>query len=146
MSGHSLDDLKVFVMVAREGNFTRAAAQLGVSASAVSQTMRALEEKLGVRLLTRTTRSVTRTEAGEKLLREVAPLLDEITAHLSAVSDLRERPAGSVRITADEYAARYVLWPKLLPVIESYPEITVELVTDYGLTDIVAERFDAGVR
>lgn len=146
MSGHSLDDLKVFVMVAREGNFTRAAAQLGVSASAVSQTMRALEEKLGVRLLTRTTRSVTRTEAGEKLLREVAPLLDEITAHLSAVSDLRERPAGSVRITADEYAARYVLWPKLLPVIESYPEITVELITDYGLTDIVAERFDAGVR
>ncbi len=146
MAGQSLDDLAVFVTVAREGNFTRAAARLGVSPSAVSQTLRALEERLGVRLLTRTTRSVTRTEAGEKLLREIAPLLDEINAHLSAVSDLRDRPAGTVRITADEFAARYVLWPKLLPLMDAYPEITIELTTDYGLTDIVAERFDAGVR
>ncbi|SEG67696.1 LysR family transcriptional regulator [Marinobacterium lutimaris] len=146
MTTQSLDALSVFVTVAREGNFTRAAAHLGVSPSAVSQTMRGLEERLGVRLLTRTTRSVTRTEAGEKLLREIAPLLDEIDAHLSAVADLRDRPAGIVRITADEYAARYVLWPRLLPLLDKYPEITVELVTDYGLTDIAAERCDAGVR
>lgn len=146
MSAQGLDDLSVFVMVAREGNFTRAAARLGVSPSAVSQTMRGLEERLGVRLLTRTTRSVTRTEAGEKLLREIAPLLDRIDAHLAAVADFRDRPAGTVRITADEFATRYVLWPKLLPLLERYPEITLELITDYGLTDIVSERFDAGVR
>ncbi|MFJ4048955.1 LysR family transcriptional regulator [Pseudomonas hunanensis] len=141
-----VDDLIVFVAVAREGNFTRAAAHLGVSPSSVSQTIRSLEEQLGVRLLTRTTRSVTRTEAGERLLAQIAPLLDQIEEHLSAVSDLRQRPSGTVRITADEFAARYVLWPKLLPLLKDYPEITVELITDYGLTDIVAERFDAGVR
>ncbi|MDH2431392.1 LysR family transcriptional regulator [Pokkaliibacter sp. MBI-7] len=143
---NGMNDLVVFVTVAREGSFTRAAAHLGVSPSAVSQTMRGLEERLGVRLLTRTTRSVTRTEAGEQLLSEIAPLLDQIEAHLSAVSELRRRPSGTVRITADEFAARHVLWPKLLPILESYPEVTVELMTDYGLTDIVAERFDAGVR
>ncbi len=143
---NGMNDLVVFVTVAREGNFTRAAARLGVSPSAVSQTMRGLEERLGVRLLTRTTRSVTRTEAGERLLNEIAPLLDQIEINLNAVSDLRQRPSGTVRITADEFAARHVLWPKLLPVLETYPEVTVELITDYGLTDIVAERFDAGVR
>ncbi|HBO1017303.1 TPA: LysR family transcriptional regulator [Pseudomonas aeruginosa] len=143
---NGMDDLVVFVTVAREGNFTRAAARLGVSPSAVSQTIRALEERLGVRLLTRTTRSVTRTEAGERLLNEIAPLLDKIEGHLNAVSDLRQRPSGTVRITADEFAARYVLWPKMLPILETYPDVTVELITDYGLTDIVAERFDAGVR
>ncbi|MEL0167349.1 MAG: LysR substrate-binding domain-containing protein [Pseudomonadaceae bacterium] len=143
---NGMDDLVVFVTVAREGNFTRAAAKLSVSPSAVSQTMRALEERLGVRLLTRTTRSVTRTEAGERLLNEVAPLLDQIDQHLSAVSDLSQRPAGTVRITADEFAARHVVWPKLFPLLETYPELTVELITDYGLTDIVAQRFDAGVR
>ncbi|MFI8481425.1 LysR family transcriptional regulator [Pseudomonas sp. NPDC078700] len=141
-----MDDLVVFVTVAQEGNFTRAAARLSVSPSAVSQTIRGLEERLGVRLLTRTTRSVTRTEAGEKLLNEIAPLLDQIEGHLGAVSDLRQHPAGTVRITADEFAARYVLWPKLLPILGAYPDVTVELITDYGLTDIVAERFDAGVR
>lgn len=141
-----MDDLVVFVTVAREGNFTRAAATLGVSPSAVSQTMRALEQRLGVRLLTRTTRSVTRTDAGERLLTEVAPLLDQIDQHLRAVADLRERPAGTVRITADEFAARHVVWPKLLPLLEAYPDLTIELITDYGLTDIVAQRFDAGVR
>ncbi|MGG2396687.1 LysR family transcriptional regulator [Pseudomonas sp. SH1-B] len=146
MFANGMNDLVVFVTVAREGNFTRAAARLGVSPSAVSQTMRGLEERLGVRLLTRTTRSVTRTEAGERLLNEIAPLLDQIEIHLSAVSDLRQRPSGTVRITADEFAARHVLWPKLLPILETYPEVTVELITDYGLTDIVAERFDAGVR
>ncbi|WP_251977554.1 LysR family transcriptional regulator [Salinicola avicenniae] len=146
MTKNSLDDLSVFVAVGREGNFTRAAAHLGVSPSAVSQTIRGLEERLGVRLLTRTTRSVTRTEAGEKLLREIAPLLDEIDTCLDAASEWRERPAGTVRINADEYAARYVLWPRLRPLLARYPDITLELTTDYGLTDIVAERFDAGVR
>ncbi|WP_425220473.1 LysR family transcriptional regulator [Pseudomonas sp.] len=143
---NGMDDLVVFVAVAREGNFTRAAAKLSVSPSAVSQTMRALEERLGVRLLTRTTRSVTRTEAGERLLNEIAPLLDQIDQHLSAVADLRGRPAGTVRITADEFAAQHVVWPKLFPLLETYSELTVELITDYGLTDIVAQRFDAGVR
>ncbi|WP_129139663.1 LysR family transcriptional regulator [Modicisalibacter coralii] len=146
MAAYRLDDLAVFVTVGREGNFTRAAAHLGVSPSAVSQTLRGLEERLGVRLLTRTTRRVTRTEAGEKLLREIAPLLEAIEAQVTAVTELRERPAGTVRITADEYAARHVLWPKLLPLLEAYPGLTIELTTDYGLTDIVAERFDAGVR
>lgn len=141
-----LDDLGVFVAVAQEGNFTRAAARLGVSPSAVSQTIRGLEERLDVRLLTRTTRSVTRTEAGERLLQEIAPLLDQIETHLTAITDLRQRPSGTVRITADEIAIRQVLWPKILPLLEVYPELTVELITDYGLTDIVAGRFDAGVR
>ncbi|MEN5301124.1 MULTISPECIES: LysR family transcriptional regulator [unclassified Pseudomonas] len=146
MKADNLSDLVVFVAVARERNFTRAAACLGVSPSAVSQTIRGLEERLGVRLLTRTTRSVTRTEAGERLLQEIAPLLDQIEGHLGALTEFGQRPSGTVRITADEFAARHVLWPKLQPVIESYPDITIELMTDYGLTDIVAERFDAGVR
>ncbi|PTY36602.1 LysR family transcriptional regulator [Saccharospirillum sp. MSK14-1] len=146
MSAPSLDDLAVFVSVGREGNFTRAAAQLGVSPSSVSQTIKTLEEQLGIRLLTRTTRSVTRTEAGERLMASLAPLLDQIEGHLAAVSDLRNHPAGTVRITADEFAARYVLWPRLKPVLEAYPDITIELSTDYGLTDIAAERFDGGVR
>lgn len=146
MTSPSLDELKVFVAVAREGNFTRAAAHLGVSPSAVSQTLRSLEERLGVRLLTRTTRSVTRTEAGERLLQSVAPLLEEIDGHLASLAELRDNPAGTVRITADEFACRHVLWPKLAPLLASYPELTIELITDYGLTDIAAERFDAGVR
>ncbi|MFJ4430595.1 LysR family transcriptional regulator [Pseudomonas sp. NPDC089395] len=146
MKADNLSDLVVFVAVARESNFTRAAARLGVSPSAVSQTVRGLEERLGVRLLTRTTRSVTRTEAGEKLLHDIAPLLDQIDGHLGALTEFGQHPSGTVRITADEFAARHVLWPKLKPVIESYPDVTIELMTDYGLTDIVAERFDAGVR
>ncbi|HEK1689310.1 TPA: LysR family transcriptional regulator [Pseudomonas putida] len=146
MKAGNLSDLAVFVAVARERNFTRAAARLGVSPSAVSQTIRGLEERLGVRLLTRTTRSVTRTEAGERLLEDIAPLLDQIDGHLDALTAFGQHPSGTVRITADEFAASHVLWPKLQPVIESYPDITVELMTDYGLTDIVAERLDAGVR
>lgn len=146
MLASRMDDLVVFVTVAREGNFTRAAARLSVSPSAVSQTIRGLEERLGVRLLTRTTRSVTRTDAGEKLLKEIAPLLDQIDEQLSVISDLSQHPSGTVRITADEFAARYVLWPKLLPLLDAYPDVAVELITDYGLTDIVAERFDAGLR
>ncbi|SFO31112.1 DNA-binding transcriptional regulator, LysR family [Cohaesibacter marisflavi] len=146
MAKPSYDDLSVFLAVDREGNFTRAAAKLGVSPSAVSQTIRGLEEQLGVRLLTRSTRSVTRTEAGDKLLARLAPMYDEMDMLLAEVSSLREKPAGTVRITADEIAIEQVLWPKLKKVLDDYPEITVELMTDYGLTDIVAERFDAGVR
>lgn len=145
MSGQ-LDDLAVFVTVSREGNFTRAAAKLGVSTSAVSQTISNLEARLGVRLLTRTTRSVTRTEAGERLYVSLEPLLTEIDQHVAALGELRDRPTGTIRITADEHAVQTVLWPKLQPVLKQHPEITLELITDYGLTDIVTERFDAGVR
>lgn len=143
---HSLDDVAVFIKVAQEGSFTRAAAVLGVSASAVSQTVRSIEERLGVRLLTRTTRSVKPTEAGEKLLQDIAPLLHQISDHISAVTQLKDRPSGTVRITADEFAVRYILWPRLQPLLDNYPELTIELMTDYGLTDIAAEQFDAGVR
>jgi DNA-binding transcriptional LysR family regulator len=141
-----LNDLAAFVVVARERSFTRAAAQLGVSQSALSHTMRGLEERLGLRLLTRTTRSVTPTDAGERLLAAWGPRLEAIDAELADLGRLRERPAGDVRITADEYSARAVLWPALRQLLPRYPEIAVEIVTDYGLTDIVAERYDAGVR
>jgi DNA-binding transcriptional LysR family regulator len=143
--GH-LDDLLAFVAVGREKSFTRAAAKLGVSQSALSHTMRELEARLGVRLLTRTTRSVAPTEAGERLLDTLGPRLEEIDAALAAVGELRERPAGSIRITATEYAADAILLPKLAKLLRDYPEIKVEIVVDYGLTDIVAQRFDAGVR
>jgi len=146
MTRPSIDDLAVFVAVGREGNFTRAAAKLGVSPSAVSQTIRGLEERLGVRLLTRTTRNVTVTGAGERLLATLGPMLDEIDAQLAGLSDLREKPAGTVRITAEEHAIQTVLWPALRKVLPDYPEISVEIITDYGLTDIVTQRYDAGVR
>jgi len=139
-------DLVAFLAVARERNFTRAAAQLGVSQSALSKTMRELEARLGLRLLTRTTRSVALTEAGERLLQTVGPHLDGIAAGLDGLSALREKPAGLVRITADERAVTSVLWPTLASVLPNYPDIRVELTIDYGLTDIVAERYDAGVR
>jgi len=146
VSRPNLNDLAAFVVVARERSFTRAAAQLGVSQSALSHTMRGLEERLGLRLLTRTTRSVTPTDAGERLLATWGPRLEAIDAELADLGRLRERPAGDVRITADEYSARAVLWPALRQLLPRYPEIAVEIVTDYGLTDIVAERYDAGVR
>src|SRR3954451_10174600 len=141
-----LNDIMAFVAVARERSFTRAAAQFGVSQSALSQTVRGLEARLGLRLLTRTTRSVAPTEAGERLLRAVGPALDEIDAGLAALSELRERPAGTIRITATENAAVSVLWPALERLLPNYPDVRVEIVIDYGLTDIVAERYDAGVR
>ena len=141
-----LNDLLAFLAVARERSFTRAAARLGVSQSALSQTVRGLEARLGLRLLSRTTRSVAPTEAGERLLRNVGPRLDEIDAELAGLSELREKPAGTVRITAGDHAIRSVLWPKLQKVLPGYPDIRVEITTDYGLTDIVAERYDAGVR
>jgi DNA-binding transcriptional LysR family regulator len=146
MARVNTNDLVAFLSVARERSFTRAAAQLGVSPSALSHTMRGLEERLGIRLLTRTTRSVTPTEAGERLLRSVGPRLDEIEAELDALGDLRDKPAGSIRINADENALTSVLWPALRRFLPDYPDIKVEVVTDYGLTDIAAEGFDAGVR
>jgi len=146
MNRQDLADLSAFVAVAREKSFTRAAAQLGVTPSALSHCMRALEERLGVRLLNRTTRSVTPTEAGERMLRSVAFHLDEIESHVAALNDLRERPAGNIRITADEFSLRTVLWPRLRGVLAEHPDIKVEIEADYRLTDIVAEKFDAGVR
>jgi DNA-binding transcriptional LysR family regulator len=142
----SLDDLLALVAVGRERSFTRAAAKLGVSQSALSQTIRQLEARLGVRLLTRTTRSVSPTEAGERLLRSVGPRLEEIDTELAAVGELREKPAGTIRITATEYAADAILLPKIAKLLRDYPDIKVEIVIDYGLTDIAAQRFDAGVR
>ncbi|MGK6318641.1 LysR family transcriptional regulator [Sphingomonas sp. DT-204] len=146
MNRQDLPDLSAFVVVARERSFTRAAARLGVTPSALSHGIRGLEERLGVRLLNRTTRSVTPTEAGERVLRSVAFHLDEIETHVAALSDLRERPAGTVRITADELSLRTVLWPRLRGLLADHPDIKVEIEADYRLTDIVAERFDAGVR
>jgi DNA-binding transcriptional LysR family regulator len=146
MQRGSLDDLRALVAVGRERSFTIAAAKLGVSQSALSQAIRELEARLGVRLLTRTTRSVSPTEAGERLLRTVAPRFEEIEAELAAVSELREKPAGTIRITATDYAIETILWPKLAKLLRQYPDIKVELIVDYGLTDIVAERYDAGVR
>ncbi|MET3844335.1 LysR family transcriptional regulator [Bradyrhizobium sp. OAE829] len=146
MLGKNTNDLMAFLAVARERSFTRAAAQLGVSQSALSHTIRGLEERLGLRLLTRTTRSVATTEAGERLVRTVGPKFEQIDSELSALTELREKPAGTIRITAGEHAALAVLWPALTRLLPRYPDIKVELTIDYGLTDIVAERYDAGVR
>jgi DNA-binding transcriptional LysR family regulator len=132
--------------VARERSFTRAAAQLGVSQSALSQTVSGLEARLGLRLLTRTTRSVAPTEAGERLIRAAGPRLEEIDQELAALSELRDRPAGTIRITAHDHAVRAALWPALQKLLPAYPDIRLEIIVDYGLTDIVAERFDAGIR
>src|SRR5215208_7726363 len=143
--GH-LDDLVAFVAVGQERSFTRAAAKLGVSQSALSHTIRGLEARLGVRLLTRTTRGVSPTEAGGRLLQTLGPRFEEIEAELAAVSELREKPAGTIRITATEYAADAILLPELAKLLPLYPDIKVEIIIDYGLTDIVSERFDAGVR
>ena len=141
-----LNDLLAFLAVARERSFTRAAAQLGISQSALSQTVRGLEARLGLRLLTRTTRSVAPTEAGERLLRNIGPRLDEIDEELSALSELRDKPSGTIRISATENAASSVLLPALERVLPDHPDIKVEIMIDYGLTDIVSEQFDAGVR
>lgn len=142
----SFDDLAALAMVAKERSFTRAAAKLGVSPSALSQTVKGLEARLGVRLLTRTTRSVASTEAGDRLLQTVAPHLEEIERALAALGEMRERPAGTIRITAGEHAVRSVLQPALARLLPDYPDIHVEVMVDYGLVDIVAQGFDAGVR
>lgn len=146
MFRQDVSDLLAFLAVAKERSFTRAAAKLGVSQSALSHTIRGLEERLGLRLLTRTTRSVAPTEAGERLLGTIGPRFDDIEAALAALSALRETPAGTIRITASEYAAETILWPALAKLLPAYPDIKVEIIVDYGLTDIVAERYDAGVR
>src|SRR5215203_4902504 len=143
--GH-LNDLQAFVLVARERSFTKAAAKLGLSQSTLSHTIRELEERLGVRLLSRTTRSVSPTDAGERLLHNIGPRFDEIEAEVTAVRELREKPAGRIRITATEYAADAILLPKLAKLLREYPDIKVEIIIDYGLTDIVARQYDAGVR
>ncbi|SFH77416.1 LysR family transcriptional regulator [Bradyrhizobium sp. cf659] len=146
MQRGNLDDLSAFLIVAREGSFTRAAAKLGISQSALSYTIKELEARLKLRLLTRTTRSVSPTAAGERLLRNVGPRIAEIETELAALTELREKPSGTIRITATEYATDAVLLPKLVKLLRDYPDIKVEIVSDYGLTDIVAQRFDAGVR
>ena len=146
MPHQNLNDISAFLAVARERSFTKAAARLGLSPSALSHTVRGLEERIGLRLLTRTTRSVAPTEAGERLLRTVGPRLDEIDAELAALSELRDKPAGTIRITAGEHAAESILWPAVARLLPQYPDIKVEIVVDYGLTNIVAERYDAGVR
>src|ERR687889_2758286 len=146
MQRGKLDSILDFLAVARARSFTRAAAQRGVSQSTLSHTIRDLEERLGVRLLTRTTRSVSPTEAGERLLRNVGPRFDEIEAELDALSDLRDRTAGTIRITVGDHPYTTVLWPKLTKLLRDYPDIKVDIVIDNTLTDITAERFDAGVR
>ncbi|HAV1826024.1 TPA: LysR family transcriptional regulator [Enterobacter hormaechei] len=142
----NFNDLLSFMVVARERSFTRAAAQLGVSQSALSHAMRNLETRLEVRLLTRTTRSVAPTEAGEQLLMRLSPHLLEIEQELTALRDTRDRPAGNIRLTAGEHAMSAVLWPVLKSFMAQYPDINVEVTVDNGLTDIVDGRFDAGVR
>lgn len=146
MPRENLNDLLAFLAVARERSFTKAAAKLGVSPSALSHTLGALEARLGLRLLNRTTRSVAPTETGQRLLASIGPRFEEIEAELAALSELREKPAGTIRITAADYAANMILLPKLAKFLPKYPDIKVELSTDDRLVDIVAERFDAGVR
>jgi DNA-binding transcriptional LysR family regulator len=146
MRRQDINDLLAFLAIAQDGSFTKAAAKLGVSQSALSHAMRGLEARLGVRLLTRTTRKVSVTAAGERLLRSLAPRFEEIEAELDALSELREKPGGTIRITAGEHAAVAILEPVLAKFLPGYPDINVEIIVDYGLTDIVAERYDAGVR
>ncbi len=146
MQRGNFDDLLAFLAVAKERSFTKAAAKLGMSQSSLSHTIRELEARLGVRLLTRTTRSVAPTQAGDRLLQTIGPRFEEIDAEVSAVRDLREKPAGTIRITATEYAADAVLLPKFAKLLPKYPDIRVEIVVDYGLSNIVTEGYDAGVR
>ncbi|KQO61035.1 LysR family transcriptional regulator [Methylobacterium sp. Leaf86] len=146
MNRENISDLIAFLAVARERNFTRAAAQLGISQPALSRTIRSLETRLGVRLLMRSTRSVAPTEAGDRLAQTVGPLFQEIDAGLNALSDHRESPTGSIRITSVEHASDTILVPAVARMVAQYPDIRVEIINDYGLADIVADRFDAGVR
>jgi DNA-binding transcriptional LysR family regulator len=146
MRRENVNDLLAFIAVARERSFTKAAAKLGVSQSALSYTVRTLEERLGLRLLTRTTRSVSMTEVGERLLGSIGPRFDEIESEISALSALRDKPAGTIRITTVEHAAETILWPAMTRLLAENPDINIEIINDYGFTDIVAERYDAGVR
>ncbi len=146
MTVESYDQLAIFAVVAQERSFTRAAARLGMSQPALSRAMRQLEERLGVRLLARTTRSVAPTQAGEHLLQVIAPRFDEINNELALLSKFRDRPAGKLRLTAGEHAAIAVLQPVLAQLLPDHPDLSIEIIVDYGLTDIVAEGYDAGVR
>ncbi|MCR8546378.1 LysR family transcriptional regulator [Salipiger sp. P9] len=146
MPRENVNDLRAFIAVAQERNFTRAAARIGVSQSALSHTIRQLEERLGVRLLTRTTRSVAPTEAGQRLLDGIAPHFEEIDAHVEALGALRDVPAGTVRLVASDLAISQVLWPKLKPFLSAHPDIKLEITLDNGLNDVVSEGYDAGVR
>ncbi|CAN7605238.1 LysR family transcriptional regulator [Rhizobium rhizogenes] len=146
MERQNINDLMVFLMVARERSFTKAAAKFGVSQSALSHTIRQLEARLGVRLLTRTTRSVSPTEAGDRMLRSISPLFDEIGSALDGLNALRETPAGTIRLTAGDYQIQYYIWPRLRSLLHQYPDIKVELDVNYGLQDIVRDGYDAGVR
>ncbi len=146
MARENYNDLLAFLAVARERSFTRAAAQLGVSQSALSHTIRALEARLGLRLLTRTTRHVAATEAGERLFHALTPNFEDIDAALAGLGELRDKPGGTIRITSSEHAASTILWPALRRLLPDYPDIHVEVITDSSLTDIVAGRFDAGIR
>ena len=146
MDRDNASDLLAFLAVARERSFTRAAVKLGMSQSALSQIVRALEERLGVRLLSRTTRNVAPTQAGEKLFRAIAPRFEEMDVELAALGEFREKPAGTIRITATENAADAVLLPALAKILPDYPDIKVEVMIDYGLSNIVAEQYDAGIR
>jgi DNA-binding transcriptional LysR family regulator len=146
MPRENFGDLMAFLVVARERSFTRAAAQMGISQSALSHAIQMLEAKLGVRLLTRTTRSVSPTEAGERLLRSLGPRFEEIESELAAVSELREKPTGTIRINSADYGLNTIVWPKLRKMLPLYPDLKIETIVDYSLADIVAERFDLGVR
>jgi DNA-binding transcriptional LysR family regulator len=146
MAQIKVDDLQAFLAVARDQSFTKAAARLGITPSALSHTIRALEERLGVRLLARTTRNVAPTEAGDRLMRSIAPLFDQIAAEIEALGELREKPAGTIRITCTDDVIELYLRPVLASFLKSYPDITLELFVDYGFTNIVEERFDAGIR
>src|SRR6516162_160202 len=146
MERENAGDLLAFLAVARERSFTRAAAKLGMTQSALSQIIRNLEERLGVRLLNRTTRSVTPTQAGERLLLKIGPKFDEMDVELAALGELREKPAGTIRITSTEFAAEAILLPALARILPHYPDIKVEVLIDYGLTNIVAAQYDAGIR
>lgn len=146
MSRETMADLVVFLAVARERSFTRAAAQLGVSPSALSHTMRKLEERLGVRLLTRTTRSVSPTEAGERLLQSVGPHFDEIRSEVENLSELRDKPAGTIRITTGDHVSERILLPAIVKLLPDYPDLHVEISVNTGFVDIAAEGFDAGIR
>lgn len=146
MKRDELGDLAAFLAVAEERSFTRAAARLGTSQSALSHTVRRLETRLGLRLLTRTTRNVSPTEAGERLAETLRPAFDTIDARIDALSELRDRPAGAIRITSGEHAAQTVLWPAIERLLPQYPDIRIEIATDYRMVDLAEGRFDAGVR
>ena len=146
MARDRINDMVAFLAIARERSFTRAGAQLGVTASALSHTIKALEAQLGVRLLARTTRNVAPTEAGERLMKAIGPHFDQIETEIEALGELRDKPAGTVRITCNDYVIDTIFRPKLAAFLRDYPDIHVELAIDYGFTDIIEQRFDAGVR